>query len=271
MATGYRADVGRVPLLTSPVRAASQIDAAIAAATKGHITKLLTSEDLQSAIFVLTDALYLKAKWADPFDPAQTKAEAFTTATGQRAQAHYLDGSAVASATAAGWTAVALPYQGGRLSMTALLPPSSSASTASSASCPEPSPGTVATLTRLLGSPSAGDGQVLLPEVSLRTQANMVGLLTKLGMGVAFGGAADFARMSPLAGNLGTVEHAATLRVGAQGTVASAATAVVVVPADAEATTAPPIVFNRPYLLLVSATGSGEPLFLARVADPAGQ
>ena len=77
--------------------------------------------------------------------------------------------------------------------------------------------------------------------------------------------------MSPLAGNLGKVEHAATLRVGAQGTVASAATAVVVLPSDAEATNAPPIVFNRPYLLFVSATGSGEPLFLARVADPAAQ
>jgi hypothetical protein len=30
----------------------------------------------------------------------------------------------------------------------------------------------------------------------------------------------------------------------------------------------PPVVFNRPYLLLVSATGTGEPLFLARVANP---
>jgi hypothetical protein len=29
------------------------------------------------------------------------------------------------------------------------------------------------------------------------------------------------------------------------------------------------IVFDRPYLLLVTATGTGEPLFLARVADPA--
>jgi serine protease inhibitor len=31
------------------------------------------------------------------------------------------------------------------------------------------------------------------------------------------------------------------------------------------------VVFDRPYLLLVSATRTGEPLFLARVADPAAR
>jgi serine protease inhibitor len=268
VATGYGAAVGRVPLLTNPARAASQIDAAIADATKGHITKLLTTQDVQNAIFVLTDALYLKARWAEPFDPSQTKAGPFTTAAGHQVQAHYLDGSEVTSAAANGWTAVSLPYQGERLSMTALLPPGSSAR---AAACPELSPGTVATLTRRLASPRAGAGEVLLPEVNLHTQANVVGLLTKLGMGVAFGDSANFARMSTRAGSLGVIEHAATLRVGAEGTVASAATAVTVLPTAERATTAPPIVFNRPYLLLVSATGSGEPLFLARVADPAAQ
>ena len=271
VASGYGAGVGRVPLLTDPATAARQIDAAIATATKGHITKLLTAGDVQGAIFVLTDALYLKARWADPFDPGQTRTGPFATAAGQRVQAHYLNGSGVTSAAADGWTAVSLPYQDGRLSMTALLPPAPSARATSAASCREPSPGTVATITRRLASSAAGSGQVLLPKVSLRTQANIVDLLTKLGMGVAFGGAADFSRMSPQAASLGPVEHAATLRVDAQGTVGSAATGVVVLPTAAHATTAPPIVFNRPYLLLVSAAGSGEPLFLARVADPAVQ
>jgi serpin B len=271
VATGYGAGLGRVPLLTNPARAASQIDAAIAASTKGHITKLLTTQDLQSASFVLTDALYLKAMWAEPFNPRATRTSAFTTAAGQRVRARYLNDSAVISAAAAGWTAVSLPYQGGRLSMTALLPPVSSASTGSSASCIEPSPATVTVLTRRLHSRAAALRPLLLPEVSLRTQANLAGLLTNLGMGVAFGANADFSRMSAEPVSIGAVEHAATLRVGARGTVGSAATAVVMVPVDARATTAPPVVFNRPYLLLVSATGSGEPLFLARVADAAAQ
>jgi serpin B len=272
VATGYGAGVGRVPLLTNPAAAARQIDAAVAAATKGHITRLLTPGAVQGAIFVLTDALYLKARWAEPFQPAQTTTGQFTTAAGQKVEAHYLNGSEATSAVAGGWTAVSLPYQGGRLSMTALLPPASSgggapAGRSSSADCPDLSRATVAALTRQLNSTSAGVSPLSLPEVSLRTQANLAGLLTRLGMGVAFGGAADFTGMSQQAASIGAVEHAATLRVDAQGTVASAATGVVILP-SAGRVTGPPIVFNRPYLLLVTAAGSAEPLFLARVANP---
>jgi serpin B len=79
VATGYGAGIGRVPLLTNPDRAAKQINAAIAAETQGHITKLISAQAAQSAIFLLTDALYLKARWATPF-PKQTIAGQFVTA-----------------------------------------------------------------------------------------------------------------------------------------------------------------------------------------------
>jgi len=268
VATSYGAGIGRVPLLTDPTRAAGQIDAEIAAATKGHITNLLSAQAVQGTIFVLTDALYLNARWADPFPPKQTATGRFVTAAGQHVQAHYLNND-VTSASEGGWTAVSLPYRGGKLSMTALLPPapaSAGISPATAGNCPDLSPATLAALTRKLNGPRSRINPLSLPEVDLRTQADLQSLLTGLGMGVAFGGGADFSRMSVQAGSLGTVEHAATLRVDAQGTVATAATAVTVVPASLVAS--PPIVFNRPYLLLISAAGSGEPLFLARVANP---
>jgi serine protease inhibitor len=59
------------------------------------------------------------------------------------------------------------------------------------------------------------------------------------------------------------------LRVGKKGTVASAATAVGVAPTAARVAPVAQITFDRPYLLLVTATATGEPLFLARVANPA--
>jgi serpin B len=272
VATSYGAGIGRVPLLTDPSRAASQIDAAITAATKGHITSLLSAQAVRSAIFVLTDALYVKARWADPFPPKQTTTGLFLTAAGQHVQAHYLNND-VTSASDGGWTAVSLPYQGGKLSMTAVLPPAPASSGISPATagreagaCPNLGPAALAALTRKLNGPRSGISPLSLPEINLRTKANLAGLLTKLGMGVAFAGDADFSRMSSEVGSLGAVEHAATLRVDAQGTVATAATAAVAVPVDLVAS--PPIVFSRPYLLLVSAAGSGEPLFLARVANP---
>jgi serpin B len=234
---------------------------------------------VQNAIFVLTDALYLNARWANPFQPGLTTTGRFVTAASQPVQAHYLNTDQVASASDSGWTAVSLPYKGRKLSMTALLPPapvsvgtsSAGAGTAGAArsarDCPDLSTATLAALTGKLNEPGATVNPLSFPKVNLRTQANLKPLLTKLGMGVAFGGSADFSHMSPAAGSLGEVEHAATLRVDAQGTVASAATGVVVLP-TAGRVTGPPIVFNRPYLLLVSAAGSGEPLFLARVANP---
>ncbi len=64
------------------------------------------------------------------------------------------------------------------------------------------------------------------------------------------------------------MEHAATLDIGEKGTVASAATAVGV-EATAGRVLAPPVLFNRPYLMVVTGRATGEPLFMARVTDPA--
>jgi serine protease inhibitor len=94
--------------------------------------------------------------------------------------------------------------------------------------------------------------------------------LERLGMGVAFNQQdADFTGLSPQACCIGFVQQAATLQVGENGTVGAAAAAVGIA---ASAMIAPPpitITFNRPYLLLITAKATGEPLFLAKVDNPA--
>jgi serpin B len=63
------------------------------------------------------------------------------------------------------------------------------------------------------------------------------------------------------------VTYAATLQAGEKGTVGSAATAVGLAPTVVQ----PPgarVAFDRPYLLLVTGTATGEPLFMAWVANP---
>jgi serine protease inhibitor len=262
VATGYGAGLWRVPLLTDPGRAVGQINAAIAAETRGHIPALLTSQDLNGSGWVLTDAVYLDADWASPFQASQTKPAAFTTAAGQHLTAQFMHGSGFASVDSAGWTAVSLPYRGGKLAMVALLPDSGSRG------CPALPAATLAAITaalarRVPGGP--GETAIALPKVSLRSQADMKDLLTRLGMGVTFGSGADFTGLSPQACCIAAVIHAATLAVAEKGTVASAATAVGVAP-SAIAVPLRSIVFDRPYLLLVTDTSTGEPLFLARVA-----
>jgi serine protease inhibitor len=263
VAAGYGATLGRAPLLTDPAAAARQIDAAIAAATRGHIPQLLGPDSLNGIAWVLTDALYLDADWAAPFPASQTRPGPFTTATGQQVSAEFLHGGGFRTVAAGGWTAVSLPYRGGKLAMTALLPDSGSGG------CPALSPATLRGIAAAFAMPRTGGGltDIALPKVSLRSSANLGSLLAGLGMGVAFSTRADFSGLSSQACCIGLIMHAATLAVAEKGTVASAATAVGIAP-TAVSVPLTRIVFDRPYVLLVTDTQTGEPLFLARVADP---
>ncbi len=263
-ATGYGAALRRAPLLTDPGAAAAQINTAIAAATRGHIRNLVSAPLLTGVGWVLTDALYLKASWATPLEPGQETPGPFRTAAGPQVQAQYLTGGPFASATMDGWTAVSLPYRGGRLAMDALLPPLAQGT----GDCPDAPATVISWLAASVATSSASAGTaVALPEADLSTRADLNSALGQLGMRIAFTPAADFTGLSPQAQNIGTVVHAAMLRVDAEGTVAGAATAVTLVPLAARVMT-PEVQFDRPYLLLVTDTQTSEPLFVARVADP---
>jgi serine protease inhibitor len=267
VATGYAAGVAQAPFSTDPAKAAAEINAAISAATRGHITQLVDAGMLSQVGWVLTSALYLDAKWATPFNANQTEPASFTPTTGERVTVPFMNGDAFPYATANGWQAVSLPYQGGKLTMTALLPPPGSAA------CALPTQAEMAAITGALGGSGAGTADVSLPKVNLDTSGgagNMQPVLKQLGMGLAFTDNADFTGLSREACCIGFVQQAATLQVGEKGTVGAAAAAVGMEPAMAIAVPRTiTITFNRPYLLLVSAKATGEPLFLAEVANPA--
>jgi serpin B len=266
VATGYDAGVAQVPLLSNPDRAAQEINQSIAAATRRQIPQLLSPTSLNGINLVLTDALYLRAAWATPFQASQTAPGPFTTAAGQRATVSFMNGGLFRAVSVAGWTAVQLPYRGGKLVMLALLPPSGAAG------CATPAASALGAMTaRLAAGGTTGPAQardVSLPRVNLDVQVSLKDLLSELGMGVAFTASADFAGLSPQPLSIGLVQQAATLQVGEQGTVASAATAVGMQP-TAVRVQPPQVVFDRPYLMLVTASATGEPLFMAKVANPA--
>jgi len=255
VATGYDAGVAQAPLLRQPEQARREINQAIATATSGQIPRLLPPGSLGGIGWVLTDALYMHAAWATPFDPDDTSPGPFSTAAGQQVTAQYMTGGSYRALRAGGWAAVWLPYQGGKLAMEALLPP------AGAAGCAMPA-------AAALGQPGALTVSVAFPKVNLATQISMKPVLTELGMGAAFSPAADFTGLSPQACCIGLVEQAATLGIGEKGTIASAATAVGV-RASAGRLLPPQVRFDRPYLLVVTDRATGEPLFMARVTNPA--
>jgi serpin B len=270
VATGYDAGVAQAPFSTDPAKAAAEINQAISAATHGHISQLVNTGMVADVGWVLTSALYLDAKWATPFAPARTEPAPFTTAGARQVTATFMNGDGFPYATADGWQAVSLPYQGGKLTMTALLPP------AGSASCALPSRASLTAIARSLDGSGAGPGlaEVSLPKVNLDTSGqagDMKPVLEKLGLGLAFSGTeADFTGLSPQACCIGFVQQAATLQVAEKGTVGAAAAAVgIVATAGLGSQRVVNVTFNRPYLLLITATATGEPLFLAEVDNPA--
>ena len=260
LASAFQAGLRHLPLLTEPERARRQINAAIAADTRGHIPSLLPPGSLtRSPIgWVLTDALYLDARWKVPFSRALTQPGSFATPAGL-VTARYLNGDGFTTAQAGGWTAVALPYRGGRLSMLAVLPPASG-----QGGCRIPAARALHALTSALAT-SRTSTAIALPKVRLAASESLNQVLTSLGMGLAFSDRADFSGLSPQACCIGFVQHAATLAVAEKGTVASAATAVGMQPSAGHIT----LTFNRPYLLLLRDSLTGEPLMLAWVANPA--
>ncbi len=264
VATGYDAGLAKAPLLSEPEKARQEINQAIDTATKGHIPQLLLPGSLQDIGWVLTDALYMNAAWATPFDPNDTIPDSFTTAAGQHVTAKFMINGSYRATLADGWTAVWLPYRGGKLAMEALLPP------AGTTGCALPSAAALTSMTSRLAAGGAGllNRSVAFPKVSLATQASLKPVLSGLGMGVAFSPSADFTGLSKQACCIGLVEQAATLDIGEKGTVASAATAVGMQASSARVLP-PEVSFNRPYLLLVTAPATGEPLFMARVTNPA--
>jgi serine protease inhibitor len=207
VATGYDAGVAQAPLLHNPEQARQEINQAIATATKGQIPQLLSPGSLQDIGWVLTDALYMNTPWATPFDANQTSPGPFTTAAGPQVTAQFMTGGPFNAVHAGGWTAVWLPYSGGKLAMEALLPP------AGATGCTMPTATALGTMTSRLasGQPGVLTRSVAFPKVNLAAQVSMKPMLTSLGMGVACTSSADFTGLSTQACCIGLVEQAATL------------------------------------------------------------
>ncbi|MFC6882159.1 MULTISPECIES: serpin family protein [Actinomadura] len=269
VATGYGAVLKQLDIRADPEGARRTINDGVERATQGKISDLLPSGAVDDDTgWVLTDATYLKARWAGEFKRSETAPERFTTAAGRTIRTPMMSrGGTYGYARARGWTAVDLPYVGGRLSMTALLPdaprtakPQAQARPA----CPAIDARAIGEITAALAPERV---ELEIPKVELRAKADLRPILTGLGMGSLFT-APDLTGLSPKATRLSFVVHAATLLVDEKGTEAAAATGSGVQAGSAPAPAPREVTFDRPYLLLVRDVRTGEPLFLARVADP---
>jgi serpin B len=255
MATGFGSAFHLADFANHGEDARKAINAAIAAQTRDRIRDLFPAgSDLSNTRLVLTNAIYLKAAWATPFERSMTAPAAFTR--GDRSVVHpdtmkatdFFDYAATHD-----YQAVRLPYAGNRLAMTLLLP----------------APG--GPLAWPTASPHFESQTVdlTLPKFRFSWNADLAAMLRGLGMPTALSDSADFSGMSTTPLHIGVVQHKAFIAVDENGTEAAAATAVAMDVTGARVPTSiATLHLDRPFLFRIDDTVTGLPLFLGKVADP---
>jgi len=174
-------------------------------------------------VLVLTDAVYFKGRWSDPFDKTKTEARSFHLSGGGSVMAPmmvqddeygYLETDSV--------QAIRLPYGNDRFAMFVFLPRKSTGlpnflNLLAEFHCSRWIP---ALLTR--------KGQIVLPRLESTYGYRLNDELMAMGMSVAFGSNADFSRIHPPPPllQIDDVEHKSYVKVDEESTEATAATSV---------------------------------------------
>jgi len=263
LASEYGAGMRLVDYATNAEGARAAINKWVAVQTRDRIPELLTPGSITpGVVLALVNAIYLKAPWLTPFQPNQTKDGPFTNADGSEVQVPVMNASEVLlHAQGDGWQAVELPYVGGSLAMTVVVPDE----------------GRLADIEQRLGDglldtvvATSGTKQVTLglPRFDIETKVQLAEVMAALGMPTAFNpDAADFSGMTAERQlYIDLIVHQANITVDEKGTEAAAATAVVM-----RGTSAPGeqvnLVIDRPFIYAVRDVPTGTILFLGRVAN----
>ncbi|MFF8771519.1 serpin family protein [Kitasatospora sp. NPDC015120] len=275
LAAAFDTGVHTADFRKDPEGARKAVNGTVEKATEGRIKDLFGEGRLNpDTRLALTDALYLKADWAEPFKAGMTSARPFHRLDGTEAAVptmartgtlRYADGSG--GILGEPWQAVELPYAGGTLAMD-LVVPAQGGFEAFRKGLDQPE------LDRILGALAPRAVDLTLPKFRFDTANELTPALRGLGVQAAFGPGADLSGIpGPGAEGglaIGTVVQKAAVQVDEQGTVAAAGSGagagVMAAPAPAGPVE---LHIDRPFLFLVRDTATGRPLFLGQVTDPA--
>lgn len=262
LAQNYGAGMHIVDFAGAPSASVKVINDWVAVKTEDKILNLLTEQDISASTkLVLTNAIYFNARWATPFEVADTKLAPFTRADGSTAKVQTMSGTVGGGYDKGeGYEAVSLPYDGNELSMILVLP--------TQGTLEEFVNGLDGThLAALAGRLSSHDVHIHLPRFKMETKYQLQDPLSAMGMPLAFTEDADFSGISTQSRLfISRVIHQAFINVNESGTEAAAATAVVM--NDTAASESVEVSFDRPFLFFIRDDATGSVLFLGRVSDP---
>ena len=265
LAASYGAGMNVVDWAGDPEAGRAAVNSWTADRTHDRIPEILGEGSVDELTrLVLVNALYFKAPWQTPFEDHATAPLPFHVDGGDPVDVPTMRNTLMGASYAEGdgYVVVRMPYYGGTLAMTVVLPDDLAAFEEGAAAG-----GGLATV---VGNVSTQAVSLSLPKWTFRSTSALSQVLAALGMPTAFGDDADFSGMSEESDGLRItdVAHEAWIAVDEAGTEAAAATAIAVGGTSMPETIS--VVVDRPFLFVIHDVEHGTPLFVGRVTDPRG-
>jgi serpin B len=265
LAVNYGAGLRLLDYVQAPEESRQTINQWVSDETKEKIQDLIPEGAITvDTRLVLSNAIYFKATWMEPFEESLTEDGVFYGLNGEEIDVPMMSLGSDASFSyyqGDGFQAVALPYLGGQVSMLVLIP--------DEGSFQEFEEGfSSSMLERIISEMSYSPVQLRFPKFEFESEISLAKTLAAMGMPEAFSTSADFSGMT---GDkdlfISDVFHKAYIGVDEEGTEAAAATAVVM---KLTAAPADPIqlTVDRPFLFAIRDHQTNSILFMGRVVSP---
>ena len=257
----YGGQVTNLDFASRPEPSRQTINKTIANYTKQMIPELLPEGSIKSSTAaVLTNAVYFKSQWAQPLG-LRGSTQPFYNLNGTITDTNFMYSIENSNYTEDEQVQVVeLPYKGDDLSMIVVLPKSKEAA-AMQKLIANLSTAQINKWTERLESKEIF---LNMPKFKLEQIYKMESILTEMGMPIAFSNKADFSLFNdklPLA--VDSVIHKAVVEVDEKGTVAAAATSIVITPISASYNAE--FTADHPFMFMIKDNKTDAILFLGQV------
>ena len=257
----YGGQVTNLDFASRPEPSRQAINKTISNHTKQMIPELLPEGSIKSSTAaVLTNAVYFKSQWAQPLG-LRGSTQPFYNLNGTITDTNFMYSIENSNYTEDEQVQVVeLPYKGDDLSMIVVLP-QSKGKLAMQALVKNLSADQIGQWTHNMKIKAV---DLQLPKFKMEQDYKMDELLAEMGMPIAFGSRADFSLFNnklPLA--VDSIIHKAVVEVDEKGTVAAAATSIVITPISASYNAE--FTADHPFMFMIKDNKTDAILFLGQV------
>lgn len=265
----YSSKVQKLDFVKSTANAEKKINQWVANKTNNRITDIIIPGTLPADTQVLlTNAIYFKGNWKNPFEARLTESQDFYLNTSLKTKAplmHLQDHFFYVETD--NMQLLEIPYKDNKVSMWVILPKELTNMSAVEKSL------SVEKLKEWRSKLEYREVNAFIPKFKFRTNySTMEETLQQMGVHAAFSPEADFSGITPISKrrlSIDKVVHQTFIEVNEKTTEAAAATAVIM-STKAAMVPNPPIVFraDHPFIFLIQDTERGNILFFGKVNDP---